>query len=127
MGKEFWGAIVLLTCLLAATLGVAWGMGQIHETAAKALEQAAEYAQSGDMEQAQMLFQQSRHCWQRYQKLSATVADHSPMDEIAKLFAEAEVYARQQETAHFAADCVQLSSMVRAIAEAHQFTWWNLL
>lgn len=127
MGKEFWAAIALLACLLAVTLGTAWGMGQIHETAAKVLEQAAEQAQKGDMEQADILFQQAQQRWRRYQKLSACVADHSPMDEIEMHFAEAEVYIRTQQTTDFAAACTHLGRMVRAMAEAHKLTWWNVL
>lgn len=127
MGKEFWGALVLMGVLLAGTLGVAWGMQRVHETAAEKLEYAAEQAQNGDMEQAVVLFRQAREHWKRHQEASASVADHSPMDEIEMLFAEAEVYAHRQEITDFAAACAHLSRMVHAMAEAQKLTWWNLL
>ena len=109
------------------TAGFAWGMQTIHEAAALTLEQAAETALEGEMSQAVSQFRQAQQRWERYQRLSATVADHSPMDEIEMLFAEAEVYARQQNTVYFSASCAHLSRLVRAMSDAHQLTWWNLL
>lgn len=127
MEKRFYLGIGLLALLLVISVLACFGMKAIHQPAEQALAQAAELALAGDMEQAVKLAQQSRSRWEHYRSCTASVADHSPMDDTENLFAEMEVYAAAGESAHFAACCLQLSNMAKAMYDAHSFTLWNLL
>lgn len=127
MGKRFWLGIGILALFLLVGVGISLGMDAIHRPAEQALEQAAEKALDGQMEEAVALARQAHDWWDDRWKLTASVADHSPMDEVDKLFEEMEVYAQAQEDKHFAACCAQLSRLVESMAAAHRFNWWNLL
>lgn len=127
MGKRFWLGIGILVLFLGTGLGISLGMDTIHGPAEQALEQAAEKALAGQMEEAVALARQAHARWEDNWALTASVADHSPMDEVDALFAEMEVYAQAQEDKHFAACCAQLSKLVESMAAAHRFSWWNLL
>ncbi len=127
MGRQFWVGITLLAVLLALTGGLSLAMDAIHQPAQVQLEQAAELALDGDLSRAAELALQARMRWERFRKMISAVADHSPMDEIDRLFAEAEVFAAVAEEEHFAACCAQLSVLVGGMADAHSAAWWNLL
>lgn len=125
--KRLWIGAVLLLVLLGVGIGTALGMEYIHEPVSRDLEQAAQAAQQGDWQQAELLYRRAKDSWERSWRLTATVADHTPMENIDSLFAELEVYAQEQEDVHFAACCAQLSRQTRAVGEAHSMNWWNLL
>ena len=91
------------------------------------LEQAAEKTLGGDFEEGIALGMEARSRWEQQWKLTAAIADHSPMDDVDALFAEMEVYARTGEAPHFAACCKELAQRLEAIADAHRFSWWNVL
>lgn len=127
MGRRFWLGIGILVLFLVMGVVISLGMDAIHEPAEQALEQAAEKALDGQMEEAVVLARQAHARWDANWALTASVADHSPMDAVDELFAEMEVYAQAQEDKHFAACCAQLSRLVESMAAAHRFNWWNLL
>lgn len=127
MGKRFYLGICLLIVLLLLGLGTAFGMSAIHTPEVALLKQAEELALEGDFAQAAQLASQAKSRWMHYRQLTAAVADHTPMDEAERLFAEMEIYARAQEEAHFAACCSQLQIMCKAVANAHSPAWWNLM
>ena len=127
MGRRFWIGVGTLCVFLAAGLGITWGMEKIHEPAAQTLSRAAQTAMDGDMEQASALARQAHDRWEHYWNLTASVADHSPMDDIDSLFAEMEIYAQAGEQNHFAACCAQLSKLLGSMSDAHAFSWWNML
>ncbi len=127
MGQRFYLGIGLLLILLFLGLFTAFGMEALHMPEAKLLKQAEELALSGDFTEAAHLASQAQARWDRYRHLTAAVADHTPMDEVERLFAEMEIYAKTQEKAHFAACCNQLQIMCQAMADAHSPAWWNLL
>ena len=127
MGKQFWAGVFLLTALLAGTLGIGLEMEWIYTPAQTQLTQASQLALAGQEQQAQLLAQQAKSRWERFRKISAVVADHTPMDEIDKLFEEMRIYAQEQETPHFAASCAQLARLLQGMADAHSPTWWNLM
>ncbi len=127
MGRRFWLGIGLLLVLLLAGLFIAHGMQALHTPEVQLLQQAEALALSGDFDRAVELALQAQSHWERYRHLTAAVADHTPMDEVERLFAEMEVYARVGEKPHFAACCNQLQIMCQAMAEAHSYAWWNLL
>lgn len=127
MGKRFWLGIGILVLFLGMGIGISLGMDAIHAPAERALEQAAEKALNGQMEEAVALAREAHDWWDDSWKLTASVADHSPMDEVDVLFEEMEVYAQAREDKHFAACCAQLGKLVESMAAAHRFNWWNLL
>jgi hypothetical protein len=127
MGRRFWLGVGILALFLVLGIEVSLGMDMIHGPAEQALEQAAEKALAGQMEEAVALARQAHDWWDDRWTLTASVADHSPMDEVDALFAEMEVYAKAQEDKHFAACCAQLGRLVESMAAAHRFNWWSLL
>ncbi|MBQ6852481.1 MAG: DUF4363 family protein [Oscillospiraceae bacterium] len=127
MGKPFWFGIGILALFLALGLGISMGMDAIHEPIGKDLELAAQKALDGQMDEAAEIVRQASARWHRYWKLTASVADHTPMDETDMLFGELLVYAREGDRTHFAACCSQLEQMIESISAAHRLNWWNLL
>ena len=125
--KRLWLGVILLAALLAASLGVQRAMERIHDPIASELEQAADAALAGDWAEADRLYHRARDAWQRQRKVTASLADHSPMDELDMLFGELRVFSRERETVHFAAACRAAARMAKAIAQAHSLTWWDLL
>lgn len=127
MGRRFWLGVGILVLFLGLGLGITWGMDAIHIPAEQALEQAAQKALDGQMDEAVMLARQAHERWDTFWKLTAGVADHSPIDQVDQLFAEMEVYAQAREEEHFAACCAQLSRLVGSMSDAHALSWWNLM
>jgi len=124
MERRFYLGAGLLLVILFLGLLTGWVMDKAQLPAAKLLEQAA---QAEDMQTGTQLAQQAKEDWNKRWKAVAAVADHTPMDEIDTLFAEMEVYIREKEDVHFYACCSQLASLLRAVAEAHKLSWWNLM
>ena len=125
--KRLWLGVGLL--LLLAVLGflTAWGMQRIHEPVSNTLSLAGQAALEEDWERAVDLSAQAYQRWKRYRKLTAAAADHEPMEAIDSLFCELEVYGKEREAEHFAACCANLRILTRAMGEAHEVSWWNLL
>lgn len=124
MERRFYIGIGLLGLLLVLGVFAAWAMEQGQMPLAEKLELAA---LSEDLQTGIDLARQAKKQWKSCWKAVAAVADQTPMDEIDTLFAELEVYARENEQVHFAACCSQLASLLRAVAEAHKLSWWNML
>ncbi len=122
-----WLGAGLLALFLALGVVTMHLMDDAHLPTGDLLEQAAELALQGDMEKGVTLGQKAKNRWERQWQATATVADHSPMDDVDALFAEMEVYAAAGEEPHFAACCQELAKRVQAVAEAHRFSWWNIL
>ena len=125
------GRFVLGVCLLAAllVLGI-WtssSMTDVHQTICQTLEDAAEKAVSGELNDAAALVQQAKQEWEQRWNRTATMADHEPMDEIDGLLAQLESFVQTDCQAEFAALCRRLSKLIDAVGEAHSLTWWNLL
>lgn len=125
--KRLWLGIAILAVLLGLSIGVQAAMSKLHDPIAQDLEKAAEFALDDDWAQANKHFERARRAWQRYHGATASVADHSPMDELDMLFAELQVFSEERETVHFASTCRSAAQMAQAMAQAHTFTWWNLL
>ena len=82
------------------------------------LEQACDYAYAGQLNIAKNLIKNANYQWDRSWNRLAIVADHSPMDEIDGLFAQAKMYARMENITDFCATCARISQLVTAIAQA---------
>ena len=126
MGRG-WLGLGILIIFLALGFVVAEAMDSAHIPTEKLLEQAAEKTLQGEFEQAVALGAEAKSRWDRQWNGTATVADHSPMDDVDALFAEMEIYAKAEEKPHFAACCQELARRVQAVATAHRFSWWNIL
>ena len=125
--KRLWFGVGLLLLLAALGFLTAWGMLWIHEPVSDTLSNAGQAALEEDWERALDLSAQAYQRWKHYRKLTAAVADHEPMEGIDSLFCELEVYGKEQEAEHFAACCANLCVLNRAVGEAHEVNWWNLL
>ena len=91
------------------------------------LKQAAEKTLSGDFVEGIALGKEAQSRWEGQWNAIAAIADHEPMDEVDALFAEMEVYATTGEQPHFAACCEALARRIHSFADAHRFSWWNVL
>ncbi len=127
MEKRFYLGILILLVLLALGIGTTAGMRAIHKPMAVLLADAADHALNDRWEQALPLAQNAYRNWQRFRNITASFADHSPMDDTDTLFQEMLVYSQAGEVPHFAACCRELVVMVEAMYDAHIFSLKNLL
>lgn len=127
MERRFILGIVLLVLVLALCLATTLGMKAIHAPAEIKLAKATQLALEDNMDAAISLAMDAYDRWQKYQKLTAMFADHSPMDDTERLFRQMLVYAQAEEAPHFAACCNELSAMLKAMYEAHGFSLKNIL
>ena len=126
MEKRFYLGLSILAVILAASIGVTLGMRAIHEPVQQMLIQAADTAEA-DLGQSLSLAQKAYDRWQHYYSMTASFADHSPMDDTDTLFQEMLVYGQMEEIPHFIACCRELTVMTEAMYDAHAFSLKNLL
>lgn len=125
--KKFVIGISVLSLLLIAGLLAAKLTEEMYRPMISLLEEAADNALAGNFENAKQQAAKAKKLWDKRKKATATVADHTPMEEIDHLFAEVIVYAHAGEVPHFAADCAQLAEMIQNMSDAHAPNLWNLL
>lgn len=125
MGKHFWWGIGLLAVLLALTWGIGMAMDTIHPPICQLLNQAQEAA-DGQLTRARELVTLAQNQWQQAERWISAVADHTPMDQIRELFAEADLFGKGDEPVHFSTVCARLSSLLRDMSQAHKLTLQNL-
>ena len=122
-----WLGAGILALFLILSLVTGELMDNAHAPTGELLDSAAEKALDGEFDTAVALGLAAKERWDRQWNGTATVADHSPMDDMDALFGEMEIYARTGEEPHFAACCRELARRVNAMADAHQFSWRNVL
>ena len=125
--KRLYIGITVLAILLAAGLTVAFCTHRVYTPIVTLLEEAAEGALKEALPTAAQKAREAKRLWDKQKYLTALVADHTPMEDIDRLFREMEIYASTGETPHFAACCAQLASMVENMADAHTPNLHNLL
>ena len=125
--KRVWFGAGLLIVLLAVSLGVTWGMDNIHRPIADDLKQAAQCAELGNWSTAEGLSRRAEKTWNRWEHFRACFADHTPTEEIGAELAAMSIARQRRETGDFSASCVRVAKMVRAVGDAHALRWWNLL
>lgn len=125
--KRIWLGLGILALFLSLGILSSIGMQKLHEPLAHNLEKAASAALSGDFSKGKEHAAKAKDQWDSQWNRSAVLADHTPMDEIDGYFARMEVYAQTDSAVDFAACCQQLAKLITATAEAHTFTWWNIL
>ena len=127
MEKHFYLGLTILLVLLALGIGTTMVMRSVHEPVETALSQAADLALADNLEQALPLARKAYDRWQTYHSLTASFADHSPMDDTDTLFQEMLVYGETAEIPHFISCCRELVVMTQAMYDAHVFSLKNLL
>ena len=125
--KRIWIGIALLTLLLGAGAGISGFMGRVHLPVAQDLHRAGELAMEEQWGPAQAFANRGQTQWQKKWPVIAAIADHEPMDEIDALFAQLEVYAKEEDALLYSAACAHLASLLEALGQSHSFTWWNLM
>ena len=126
MKRLYIGVCVLLILLLLG-LFISLATEYMYTPVSQLLEEATQAALSDNFAFATQKMEEAKKLWEHYKAATATVADHTPMEEIDHMFSEAHIYAKSNDTPHFAACCAQLSVMVRDMADAHSMNLWNLL
>ena len=126
MARGWLGAVVLVVFLILGFV-VSGAMDNAHNPASDLLRQAADMTLTGNFEEAIPLAMEAKYRWEQAWNGTAVVADHSPMDDVDALFAEMMTFAESGEEPHFASCCRELAQRVEAVAEAHRFSWWNVL
>lgn len=125
--NRFWIGVGLLLALLGASLWAMFAMDHSHGEISDTLQRSAEAAQAGNWEQADRLSHSANHQWEENWRFSAAMSDHTALDEIDSIFAQAEVYRQSRNAADYAAACARLAKLIEALEEGHDLSWWNLL
>ena len=125
MGRLYLGA-GLLAALLALGAWTSGTMTQVHQEMAGQLEQAAQAAQESNWGEAQRRAEAAGSLWAERRHGVASLADHTPMDEIDALFARLTVLAQEKDYGECAPECRELAVRLKAMGEAHTAHWWNL-
>lgn len=125
--KRLWVGVVLLAALLAAGLWSARVMTESSSAVRDALTGSARAADLGHWKQADAFASTAQAQWRRSRDLTSALADHTLLDEIDALFAQAEVYRHHRHTADYAATCLHLAQLIDALQESHRLNWRNLL
>ena len=113
--------------LLLGGLAVAWAMDSIHEPVIRELSQASRAALAGDWQLAGKHAAMAQAKWDNNWNFTATLADHTPMEEIDGLFAELQIFLLTREDVHFAATCARLCQLTKDMTQAHTVSWENFL
>lgn len=127
MGRRLELGLGILLFFLIAGILSGWIIQKICDPICENLDNACKLSREGNTEAATEFARNAYKKWQKSWHGIAALADHSPMDEIDGLFAQAEEYARMGDHKSFAANCARLSKLVTAVAEAHSLSWWNLV
>lgn len=125
--RRFLLGVTLLTALLLFGLWIRAGTDRMLTPISHRLQQASQQCLSGDLAQGQALAEQAQQDWDSVWRYIAVFTDHAPMDEIDGLFGQLNSFYAESSTADFAACCARLSQLVRAVADAHSPSWWNIL
>ncbi len=125
--KRLWLGIGILAAVLALGLGLTFGMDAIHSQISDGMTQAAQAALGEDWDTAQAQAGNAQQSWERWRHFVAAFADHEPLEEMDRLFAELSVYRAQGLVPEYAAVCLCLARQAEAIGESHSFNWWHLL
>ncbi len=125
--KRLWLGVVILAVLLIAGILACFLTERTHSKTGALLTEAGEHAAAGDWGQAAESFYSAKALWERTRSATAAITDHSPMEEIDRLFVQVETCLDFRNSAAFCMYCRSLSVMVQAVGEAQNVKWWGLL
>lgn len=127
MGYKFFFGVGLLAVMLLGCLLVSRNIDAVVEPVTQSLEEAITQAGNDQMEQAASSIQKAKAVWQAHRGMFASLSNHSPMDDIDELMAEAESYGLTGCKDAFLAGCAKLKKLLDSISQDHRLTWWNFL
>ena len=125
--KRFWLGLSILSALLGLAITSAVGMRRICAPLTAQLEDAAKAVQAEQWEQALALSDSARMRWEHFRRVSASVTNHEPMEEVDALFDTLEILSHQKDPVRFAESCARLATLTDAISEAQAIYWWHIL
>ena len=125
--KRMWLGVGLLVLFLVLGLWGSHAMAKFLDPLSEKLKTAETLAVEGDLDAALALAKEARKDWEKQWHYVAILADHNPMDEIDGHFESLIAYGKAGHNTDFAALCGELSSWVKATADAHRLNWWNLV
>ena len=125
--KRLWLGVAFLTLLLIFGIWQTVEISKIHSDLSKTLSDAALAARIRDWDTADTLSEAAQTQWDRYRKLTASFADHEPLEEAEQLFAELQICKGLSLEENYAVVCSDLSQICKAIGESFQISWWNVL
>lgn len=125
--KRIWIGLVLTAILIAGGLWTSQTAQQHHLEVSRQLEAAGELVFREDWTEGLALANAAHARWQRLWHPMAAIADHRPMEEIDRVFAELEVYGAARDRTEYCAACARLSQMIKAQGEQGGLNWWSLL
>lgn len=125
--KRFWLGVVLLAVLLICGILLGLWVDRTYAELSGELNHACELATREQLLLADPIVRKAYDRWLACRKATAALADHTPMEEIDRLFRELDVYMRMDESPHYAATCAQLGALLQAMADSHSVSWWQLL
>ena len=122
-----WIGVGILVLLLGIGIFFTAYTADTQNRIAQTLFESREAAAVGQWERAAGKCYQARALWEKHQKLTATVVDHEPMEEVDALFAQLEVHLKARDSLGYCACCASLEVFTRAIGESHSVSWWSFL
>lgn len=118
--------LLILALLLAAGIWGQCSTAAIHQPIARAMEEAAALALSGDWNAAARKTAEAQEAWQRSRTFTAAITDHSPMEEIECLLSQLPSLSAAHNRSAYAAACHTLSCRLQSLAESQQLSWGSL-
>jgi len=125
--KRLWLGVSFLVLLLVFGIWQTVSISRIHSGLSQTLSDAALAARRQDWAAADTLSQNAQDQWERYRRITASFADHEPLEETEQLFAELQLCKELSLEENYAVVCSKLSQICKAIAESFQISWWNVL
>jgi len=125
--KRMWFGAALLAALLGLGIGISIFMKQAHGPGSEYLKQAAVLAQEENWPEARKQYAYAREKWEKKWRVTASIADHEPMDQVDGLFAQLAVYAQQEDVPSFSSGCAHLAALLESFGNSNMLSWWNLL
>ncbi len=125
--KRLWVGVLILFLLLGAGIGITVFADHVHTGISDTLGQAADAALAGDWDAAAALTAAAKNRWDTYRNITASIADHEPMEEIDSLFSQLEIYEKARQSISFSACCESLCVFTKAVGESQSISWWSLL
>lgn len=125
--KRFWIGVGLLAAIVLLSFWSTNRLSDLHISISEDLERAAQAAQNDRWETVDELASSVQTQWKNGWGFSAALVDHTVLDEIDGLLAQAEVYRKKRDATEYAAICARLARHIEALQESHKLSWWNLL
>lgn len=125
--KRMWVGVFFLVFLLAAGIILLLVTENFHREFTETMEQAAAAAMAGRWEEAAEKAESGRRQWEDHREFLAAFTDHAPVEEMASLFSQLEIFQKKHFDGDFAAICRELIHLSEAIGETQGLRWWSIL